>query len=66
MGPEQQTHIDDVAALSRRVLELFHEALPDPGDRRQFERLMAEAGERGMTWIERLEYTASRRHACTG
>ena len=64
MGPETFYLPDeDVVTLSTRVLQLFRQALPDPGDRRLFNRLMHEARAKGMTWIEGLEYAAGRRSA---
>lgn len=62
MGPEEFRFPDeDVVSLSQRVLKLFRQALPDPTDRSLFNRLMAEAHAKGLSWLESLEYTVERR-----
>lgn len=67
MGPVRYAMTDeDVVALSTQVLKLFQQALPDPGDRSLFDRLMAEARYKGLTWFEGLEYTAQQRRAHCG
>jgi hypothetical protein len=60
---EKALPVKDVVALSRYVILLFHEALPDPSDRGLFDRLMHEARQRGLTWLQGLEYVAERRSA---
>ena len=47
--------------LSERILALFRQALPDPQDRWLYERCMTEAQERGLTWLQSLEYVAAQR-----
>ena len=66
MGPvRNEMTNEDVVALSTEVLQLFRQALPDPADRSLFDRLMTEARQRGLTWLEGLEYTAQqRRNEC--
>ena len=68
MGLREQYDLrhEDVVALSKRVLQLFRQALPDPSDRTLFERLMVEAQSKGLTWVEGLEYTAQRRQGFDG
>ena len=67
MGPAQDGLLDnDVVALSTRVLQLFQQALPDPNDRSLFDRLMTEARNKGLTWLEGLEYTARNRNTQCG
>ena len=63
MGPREhyQTPEEDVVALSNQVLQLFRQALPDPGDRDLFNRWMNEANSLGLSWIDGLKYTAERR-----
>ena len=44
-----------------RHRELLPRALPNAADTRLFDRLMAEARGKGLTWIEGLEYVIERR-----
>ena len=63
MGPDtQRIPKEDVIALCTRVLQLYRQAMPDPGDPSRFNRLMHEARTKGLTWIEGLEYAAGQRH----
>ncbi len=52
-----------MAAEFGRVMRLFGQALPTETDRTTFDRLMNEASEKGLNWIEGLEYAAARRPA---
>ena len=62
MGLEQyRLPNEDVKDLSERILQLFQRALPDPSDRRLYERFMSEGQEQGLTWLQSLEYAAARR-----
>ena len=64
MGLERYKFPDeDVTHLSDRILHLFQRALPDPSDRSLYERFMTEAHELGLSWLEGLEYVASKRGA---
>ena len=61
MGPEFLSPEQDIVALSKRVLQLFVQALPDPSDRALFNRWMTEARAKGLSWMEGLEYAAGQR-----
>lgn len=55
-----------MAAEFGRVMMLFGKALPSESDRVSFERLMNEASEKGLNWIEGLEYAAAQRYSYRG
>ena len=62
MGREQfKTPDEDVAAEFDRVCQLFQLALGRPSDRVLFESLMGEANEKGLNWIQGLEYVIEHR-----
>ena len=62
MGREQfRTPDEDVAAEFDRVCQLFRLALGKPSDRVLFDSLMVEANERGLNWVQGLEYVIQRR-----
>ncbi len=67
MGREQyRTTDEDVAAEFDRVCQLFQLALGRPSDRVLFDSLMSEANDRGMDWVQGLEYVVERRDLETG
>ena len=51
----------DVAAEFERVCHLFSLALGRPSDRLLFDSLMGEANDRGMDWVQGLEYVIEQR-----
>lgn len=62
MGREQfRTADGDVAAEFDRVCQLFQLALGKPSDRVLFDSLMGEASEKGLNWVQGLEYVIRRR-----
>lgn len=62
MGREQYKTPDaDVAAEFDRVCQLFQLALGKPSDRVLFDSLMSEANDKGLNWVEGLEYVVQRR-----
>jgi hypothetical protein len=64
MGREQfKTPDADVAAEFDRVCQLFQLALGKPSDRVLFDSLMSEANEKGLNWIQGLEYVVQQREA---
>ena len=44
-----------------RVMRLFGQAFPSESSRRSFEQLTSEASERGLNWVQALEYAAAKR-----
>ena len=56
-----KTPQEDVTAEFERVCRLFRLALGEPSDRVLFDALMAEASERGMNWVQGLEYVVEHR-----
>ncbi len=64
MGPGfHHAQVQDVVALANHVIRIFGEALPDPSDRAVFDRLMHEARNSGMSWLQALENVAEQRRA---
>ncbi len=62
MGREQyKTSEEEVTAEFDRVCQLFQLALGKPSDRVLFDSLMTEANERGMNWIQGLQYVVEQR-----
>ncbi len=62
MGREQyKTPDEDVTVEFDRVCQLFQLALGKPSDRVLFESLMSDANEKGLNWIQGLEYVIERR-----
>ncbi len=62
MAREQyRTPDEDVAAEFERVSQLFRLALGRPSDRVLFDSLMGEASEKGLNWVQGLEYVIERR-----
>ncbi len=57
---------DEIQAITRHVLRLYHQALPDPSDRTLFNRLMCEARAAGLNWTDGLEYVARQRSGRCG
>ncbi len=63
MGREDyRTPDEDVASEFERVCQLFQLAMGKPSDRVLFESLMGEANEKGLNWIQGLEYVLEHRH----
>ncbi len=56
-----KTPEEDVTAEFERVCRMFRLALGEPSDRVMFDALMAEASERGMNWVQGLEYVVEHR-----
>ncbi len=56
-----KTPEEDVTAEFDRVCRLFRLALGEPSDRVLFDALMVEANERGMNWVQGLEYVVEHR-----
>jgi hypothetical protein len=52
----------DILAELNRVTHLFQRALPDSGSRLAFDHLMNEAAQRGLSWVDALEYVIEQRH----
>ncbi len=66
MGREQyKTPDEDIAQEFDRVCQLFQLALGKPSDRVLFQSLMGEANERGLNWIQGLEYVIEQRETST-
>ena len=66
MGPEVSRPPNEEACnLSRRVLLLLRQALPNPKDRTFFNSCMSEARSLGLSWIEGLEYAAWQSSRCS-
>jgi hypothetical protein len=62
MGREQYRTPDaDVAAEFERVSQLFQLALGQPSDRVLFDSLMSEASDKGLNWVQGLEYVIEQR-----
>ncbi len=62
MAREQyRTPDEDVAVEFERVSQLFRLALGKPSDRVLFDSLMAEASERGLNWVQGLEFVIEKR-----
>ncbi len=65
MGPDTQDLAAqsqaEIQAFTQQVLRRFRQALPDPGDRALFTRLMGEARAAGLNWTDSLEYVAQQR-----
>jgi hypothetical protein len=58
---QYKTPDEDVVAEFERVCRLFRLALGEPSDRVLFDALMAEANERGLNWVQGLEYVIEQR-----
>lgn len=58
---QYKTPDEDVVAEFERVCQLFRLALGEPSDRVLFDALMAEASERGLNWVQGLEYVIEQR-----
>ena len=56
---------EEALYLSRRVLLLLQQALPNPKDRTSFNRCMSEARSQGLSWMEGLEYAAWQSGRCS-
>ena len=54
---------EDVAAEFDRVCQLFQLAMGKPSDRVLFESLMGEASDKGMNWVQGLQYVVEHREA---
>ena len=64
MAREQfRTPDEDVAAEFDRVCQLFQLALGKASDRVLFDSLMGEASDKGLNWIEGLEYVIEQRRS---
>ena len=63
MDADTYTTAYQTALAFTRHRELLHKALPDPADTALFNRLMAEARSKGMTWMAGLEYVIDKRRA---
>lgn len=62
MAREQyRTPDEDVAAEFERVSQLFRLALGKSSDRLLFDSLMGEASEKGLNWVQGLEYVIEKR-----
>lgn len=62
MAREQYRTPDaDVAAEFERVSQLFQLALGQPSDRVLFDSLMSEASDKGLNWVQGLEYVIEQR-----
>jgi hypothetical protein len=58
---QYKTPDEDVVAEFERVCSLFRLALGEPSDRVLFDALMAQANERGLNWVQGLEYVVAQR-----
>jgi hypothetical protein len=56
-----KTPDEDVAAEFERVCRLFRLALGEPSERALFDALMVEANDKGLNWVQGLEYVIQRR-----
>ena len=56
-----RTPEEEVTAEFERVCRLFRLALGEPPDRVLFDALMADASERGLNWVQGLEYVVEHR-----
>lgn len=62
MGREQyKTPEEDVAAEFDRVCQMFQLAMGKPSDRMLFESLMGEASDKGLDWVQGLQYVIEQR-----
>ena len=61
MNPDANTTVYLTDYSLHRHRELLPQALPNAADTKLFDRLMAEARAKGLSWLEGLEYVIQKR-----